>query len=73
MYSSHSNNDYRNNYIGDYIIKETIGNGTFSIVKLGINKYTNEKVAIKLLEKKKITEKKDLERIFILCYLYHYF
>jgi serine/threonine protein kinase len=64
MYSSHSNNDYRNNYIGDYIIKETIGNGTFSIVKLGINKYTNEKVAIKLLEKKKITEKKDLERIF---------
>ena len=64
MYSSHSNNDYRNNYIGDYIIKETIGNGTFSKVKLGINKYTNEKVAIKLLEKKKITEKKDLERIF---------
>ena len=64
MYSSHSNNDYRDNYIGDYIIKEIIGNGTFSKVKLGINKYTNEKVAIKLLEKKKITEKKDLERIF---------
>ena len=48
MYSSHSNNDYRDNYIGDYIIKEIIGNGTFSKVKLGINKYTNEKVAIKL-------------------------
>ena len=63
MHTSLSNIDYKSNYIGDYIIKETIGTGTFSKVKLGINKYTKEKVAIKLLEKSKITEKEDLKRI----------
>ena len=49
--------------IGDYILKHTIGKGTFSRVKLGINKNTGEKVAIKILDKKKIIEKSDLERI----------
>ena len=48
---------------GDYIIKETIGKGTFSKVKLGINKLTGEKVAIKILDKSKILEKEDLDRI----------
>ena len=64
MHSSYSNIDYKSNYIGEYIINQTLGIGTFSKVKLGINKYTKEKVAIKLLEKNKITEKSDLERIF---------
>ena len=49
--------------IGDYIIKRTIGRGTFSKVKLGVNKATNQKVAIKILEKSKILETDDLERI----------
>ena len=49
--------------IGDYIVKHTIGKGTFSRVKLGIHKYTGEKVAIKILDKLKIVEKEDLERI----------
>ena len=49
--------------IGDYILKHTIGKGTFSRVKLGINKNTGEKVAIKILDKTKIVEKEDLERI----------
>ncbi len=48
---------------GDYLIKETIGKGTFSKVKLGINKITGEKVAIKILDKSKIVEKEDLDRI----------
>ena len=48
---------------GDYIIKQTIGKGTFSKVKLGINKLTGEKVAIKILDKSKIIEKEDLDRI----------
>ena len=43
--------------IGDYIVKKTLGKGTFSKVKLGIHKVTNQKVAIKILEKD------DLERI----------
>ena len=46
-----------------YETKETIGNGTFSIVKLGIDLETNEKVAIKILEKKKIINSDDIERV----------
>ena len=49
--------------IGDYLIKETIGKGTFSRVKLGIHMKTGKKVAIKILDKSKIVEKEDLERI----------
>jgi len=64
-----------NDFLSDYEIKETIGKGTFSIVKLGINKITNEKVAIKILKKKKMQKNKDklrLEReINILRRLHH--
>ena len=56
-------NKQREVMIGDYIVKHTIGKGTFSRVKLGINKYSGEKVAIKILDKLKIVEKEDLERI----------
>ena len=52
-----------NDFLADYAIKETIGKGTFSIVKLGIDKKTNEKVAIKILKKNKIIRREDLERI----------
>ena len=44
-------------FLSDYEIKETIGKGTFSVVKLGINKITKEKVAIKILKKKKLVKK----------------
>ena len=53
----------QNDFLSDYHIKETIGKGTFSIVKLGINKATNEKVAIKILKKKKILHKADKSRL----------
>ena len=43
--------------LGDYIIKKTIGKGTFSKVKLGVHKETKQKVAIKILEKSAIVEK----------------
>ena len=49
--------------IGDYIIKKTIGTGTFSTVKLGIHRITQKKVAIKILDKNKIESNDDLERI----------
>ena len=55
--------DNENEIISKYETKEIIGKGTFSIVKLGINKETKEKVAIKILEKKKILLKEDLERV----------
>ena len=49
--------------IDDYIIKETIGKGTFSTVKLGEHIKTKQKVAIKILNKEKIKEEEDLVRI----------
>ena len=51
------------NILYEYTIKETIGKGTFSKVKLGINKSTGEKVAIKILEKSKIKTKSDILRV----------
>ena len=52
-----------NSSLKEYYIKGIIGKGTFSIVKLGIDRITGEKVAIKILNKKKIFNKKDAERI----------
>ena len=49
--------------IEDYLIKETIGKGTFSVVKLGEHLKTKKKVAIKILDKGKIKTKEDLTRI----------
>ena len=40
-----------------------IGEGTFGKVKLSLHKLTQEQVAIKILEKNKIINQKDLERI----------
>ena len=45
--------------IGDYLIKQTLGKGTFGKVKLGIYLPKNEKVAIKVLEKDRMTDKVD--------------
>ena len=52
-----------NSIIKEYSIKKIIGKGTFSIVKLGFDRETGEKVAIKILEKKKILNKSDAERV----------
>ena len=52
-----------NELLSDYQIKQTIGKGTFSVVKLGINKITKEKVAIKILKKKRITNSSEMSRL----------
>ena len=49
--------------IGNYILSTTIGKGTFSKVKLGIHLPTQKKVAIKILDREKIKDESDLERI----------
>ena len=51
------------NILSDYDLIETLGAGTFSEVKLGINKITKEKVAIKMLDKDKINNENDLTRL----------
>ena len=79
-------NSKRNNYsvspnsskykkIGNYIILKTIGSGTFSTVKLGLHLPTQQKVAIKILDKSRIKDENDIKRIsreiHILSKLYH--
>ena len=49
--------------ICDFSIKEQLGEGTFGYVRLALNKQTGEKVAIKILEKKKILEYEDKIRV----------
>ena len=49
--------------IGNYLIKRTLGRGTFGVVRLYQDKLTKEKVAIKILEKSKIREKDDEIRV----------
>ena len=49
--------------IGNYLILQTIGEGTFGKVKLGIYLKNNEKVAIKILEKDRIRDNDDHIRI----------
>ena len=44
------NNEYK---IGGYLIKNNLGEGTFGKVKLGIYLKSGEKVAIKIISKKK--------------------
>ena len=49
--------------IGNYMVKYTLGQGTFGKVKLGVYLPNNEKVAIKILEKNRIIEKDDEIRV----------
>lgn len=49
--------------LGHYVLGKNLGKGTFGKVKLATHILTGEKVAIKILEKSRIKDKKDIERI----------
>ena len=49
--------------LSNYELKGILGKGTFSKVKLAINKITKEKVAIKIIDKQKALNKNSYERI----------
>ena len=61
--------------IGDYILLEQIGQGTFSKVSKGFHTITEQIVAVKIMDKKKIEDEIDIERIQreieILRYIHH--
>ena len=65
-----SNNEIKNKKIiekeykiGNYLIKKTLGQGTFGKVKLGIYLPNKEKVAIKILDKNRLIENDDEIRV----------
>jgi len=49
--------------IGQYVLAKTIGEGTFGKVKLGTHILTGEQVAVKVLEKERIVDVADVERV----------
>ena len=60
---SRADSSQSNFNISHYQIGRTIGKGTFGKVKLGIHTLTGEKVAVKILEKDKIKDSSDVERV----------
>ena len=58
-----SKNEKKGKNIGHYTLGKTIGQGTFGKVKLGTHTLTEEKVAIKILEKERIKDVADVERV----------
>lgn len=49
--------------IGNYILSKEVGKGTFGVVRLAKHIPTGEKVAVKILEKGKVLDLADSERI----------
>jgi len=55
-----------------YTVGDKLGSGSFSVVKLGVNKKTGEEYAIKIIEKKRVGEKKMMQtEIDILNQVHH--
>jgi serine/threonine protein kinase len=46
-----------------FTVGRTIGQGTFGKVRLGTHVLTDEKVAVKILEKDKIKDQADITRV----------
>jgi len=46
-----------------FLIGRSLGSGTFGKVRIGTHTITGEKVAIKILEKDRIKDKGDVERV----------
>ena len=65
MENKHKVKILKNYMIGYFLNKgKTLGEGTFGKVKLSTHITTKEKVAIKILEKSKIVDSDDSERIY---------
>ncbi len=55
--------DPRQKSIGHYVLGATIGEGTFGKVRLATHILTGEKVAVKVLEKCRIADSSDIDRV----------
>jgi 5'-AMP-activated protein kinase catalytic alpha subunit len=61
--SPHNALFFYQNILHSFSLGKSLGQGTFGKVRLGTHLITNEKVAIKILEKDKINDKSDVERV----------
>jgi len=43
-----------------YDLKKEVGTGNFSVVRMAVNKKTGEEVAVKIIDKKRVGQKKDM-------------
>ena len=75
LYSNSINNEKNSKSVCEFVLGEKLGEGNFGVVRMATNRQTGEKVAIKILEKSKLTNYKDrnsLEReINILNKIHH--
>ena len=55
-----NNPNFHDKIICDFILKETLGKGTFGEVKLAINSQTGEKVAIKIISESKLPKQEKI-------------
>ena len=54
---------FQRKYIGQFVLGEKLGEGTFGIVVIATHQITGEKVAVKILEKERILQEADKTRI----------
>lgn len=60
---SETMSDMKVKRVSNYMMEKTVGKGTFGEVKLATHVLTGEKVAIKVLEKAKISKEEDFNRV----------
>ena len=63
LYSNSINNEKNSKSVCEFVLGEKLGEGNFGVVRMAINRQTGEKVAIKILEKSKLTNYKDKNRL----------
>ena len=65
LYNNRNNrhDPFQRKYIGQFVLSEKLGQGTFGIVVLATHQITGEKVAVKILEKERILQEADKTRI----------
>ena len=63
LYSNSINNEKNSKSVCEFVLGEKLGEGNFGVVRMAINRQTGEKVAIKILEKSKLTNYNDKIRL----------
>lgn len=53
----------KGSYVGNYELLQTIGEGAFAKVKIGIHRLTNQKFAIKIIDKTKFPDEYSMKNI----------